>query len=45
MKRLSLELDDELHRLVKLKATTEGKSIKDWATMVFEYYVRPSNPS
>lgn len=30
MKNISFKLDDELHKKIKIKATTEGKTIKDY---------------
>lgn len=30
MKNISFKLDDDLHKKIKIKATTEGKTIKDY---------------
>lgn len=30
MKNISFKLEDDLHKKIKIKATTEGKTIKDY---------------
>ena len=36
MRRLIVELDDELHRKMKLKAFASGKTIKQYVTELIE---------